>query len=259
VTDDGWDEKSDAAAVVAKHVGATAINKRDVPGAPPSTHDFDLIVGDRVIALEVTSATDEGSKHLWKAVRTSSWVEPSLHYSWSLTLRPDTLFGKLQGSGVNHLRQLEERGVMKFTEYDKHLTQSPASRAIQQLMKLGVRNGVAVEDDPTCVVVGVYGPRGWSAPEYLNGTVTLAIDANIERLRNAAADERHLFVWLDSTSPESQAAVRHILSFGGVPDAPPTLPDGLDAVWTMPGAVVGEQLRPLMKATVSGWELIDDS
>jgi hypothetical protein len=51
-------EEIAAADIVATRVGGQAV-PRDVPGAPDTTHDFDVQLADgRAIALEVTSAVD---------------------------------------------------------------------------------------------------------------------------------------------------------------------------------------------------------
>ncbi|MBI1843756.1 MAG: hypothetical protein HYR89_03965 [Actinobacteria bacterium] len=48
---------------------------------------------------------------------------------------------------------------------------------------------------------------------------------NRKKLRNAIADERHLFIWIDHKQAVAAA-------FGsGLPEDPPVLPDGVDAVW----------------------------
>ena len=76
-------EEVQAAVAVAATLGGTYI-PRDVPGAPEGTHDFDIHVGSRVIALEVTSATDGSTTAMWDRVSKSDLLQPSLRYSWGL-------------------------------------------------------------------------------------------------------------------------------------------------------------------------------
>lgn len=65
------------AVAVAETLGGIHVH-RDIPGAPAGTHDFDILVGGSVIALEVTSAADGATTALWEAVTRSDWLEPSL-------------------------------------------------------------------------------------------------------------------------------------------------------------------------------------
>ena len=50
-------EEYEAAVAVAETVGGTIV-QRDVPGAPDGTHDYDVLIGDHMITLEITSAAD---------------------------------------------------------------------------------------------------------------------------------------------------------------------------------------------------------
>ena len=65
MTESDWDKEQAAAEIIAALVGAARLEKRDVPGARPGTHDYDLHVDDHVIALEVTSSTDGEVRSFW--------------------------------------------------------------------------------------------------------------------------------------------------------------------------------------------------
>ena len=72
------------------------------------------------------------------------------------------------------------------------------------------------------------GPRDRSdCTPPINTEVEKAIHANIEKLTKAAADERHLFIWIDSTDWACFAP----LSFGTLPTTRPTLAKGVDKAW----------------------------
>ena len=114
MTEPDWDEEQAAAEVIAARLGATDIVKRDVPGASPRTHDYDLHVDDRVIALEITSATDGDVRSFWDTVHDQEWEEPSLSRSWGLTLKPGTRNKGLREKVAPLLRTLETEDVENF-------------------------------------------------------------------------------------------------------------------------------------------------
>ena len=257
MTANGWDNEEAAAALVAEQLGTTSFVRRDVPGAPAGTHDFDLQVGSKTIALEVTSSTDEETTKLWKSVDKQEWEEPTLTRSWGLVLTPGTHVKTLRSGVALHLHLLESVGIWKFDESRPPRTWPPeALLALDTLRKLGVRRGHSQIDPPTRIVIGVNGPGGWGDRDDLNRAMERSIAEIIEKLRRATAEARHLFVWLDWTDFEAQAAMHFILDLGIFPNVPPTMPDGLDEVWTAPRALADGRERPLLRASKSGWQLV---
>lgn len=82
--DANFDEEPVAAELVAGELGGTP-TQREVPGAPPKTHDFDIDLSDgRVVALVVTSSADFGLKSMWAAIHTGLWDARALRTSWTL-------------------------------------------------------------------------------------------------------------------------------------------------------------------------------
>jgi hypothetical protein len=62
--------------------------------------------------------------------------------------------------------------------------------------------------------------------DQVNQLVVAASAANADKLADTVADERHLFVWLDSSRPAAELAV-----FTGIPpETPPALTPGVDVV-----------------------------
>lgn len=251
-------EEAEAAQIVGTYIGADDTVRRDVRGAPPSTHDFDLLVGGRVIALEVTSATDEGLRDLWHSVGHWTWTEPSLAWSWGLSLRPGSRINDLHRQIASLLQVLEKAAVDSFSDSESRGTRPPnVPEALDKLRRLGVQRGSSVADQPSRIVVGVVGPSGWSDVNDLNAAIRTAIDDNTDKLRKAAADERQLFVWLDWTSHAAQAAINGVTSFGRLPAAP-VFPAWLHFVWVMPRAMADSQrTRPLLRVSTDGWERLD--
>ena len=257
MTEAQWDEEKAAADIVAAQVGAAQPDKRDVPGAPPGTHDYDLHIGDRTIVLEVTSATDGEVRSLWDTVHDHEWEEATLGRSWGLTLKPGSRIKGLADKAVPLLRTLEAQGVEKFDDsYPSRRSSDVTLRALHQLSEIGIRNGISMNSKPTRIVVSVIGPSGWGSSGTLINVVERAAQRKVKQLSRAAADERHLFLWLDWSDYDAQAAMHFVMDLGVLPEHPPSLPAGIDKVWIMPFAVMDGRTRPLLSATAEGWEIV---
>jgi hypothetical protein len=64
-------------------------------------------------------------------------------------------------------------------------------------------------------------------------------------------------MWIDWTMSDLQAAVIGVFRLGIMPRVP-ELPDGVDAVWVAPRAMVDENQAFLWRVTESGgWEVLD--
>ena len=257
MTQSGWDEERAAAEIVGAQLGAAAMEKRDVPGAPSGTHDYDIHIGDRVIALEVTSATDGDVRSLWDTVHDQEWEAPSLGRSWGLTLKPGSRTKGLAEKALPFLRTLEAGGVEKFDDsYPSRLSSDGVLQAQRQLSELGIRNGISMDSKPTRIVVSVIGPSGWGSADTLTYLVERAAQRKVEQLGRATAEERHVFLWLDWSDYDAQAAMHFVMDLGVLPKSPPALPEGIDKVWVMPFAVSDGRSRPLLSATVEKWEVV---
>ena len=107
------DEKR-AAELLQAFLGGTIV-WRDVPGAAPNTHDFEVQRpnGD-IVAVEVTRVTDEAQRAFWNAVAKQQWQACSLKRSWSLVVVPDARIKNLRNQVEPLLRELERLQVCKF-------------------------------------------------------------------------------------------------------------------------------------------------
>jgi hypothetical protein len=65
-----------------------------------------------------------------------------------------------------------------------------------------------------------------SDPDQLNEIVVEWAVAKVKKLRETKADERHLFVWIDSSHDEAEPAFATL-----PPPKAPTLPEGVDVLW----------------------------
>jgi len=147
-------------------LGATReAEKRDVPGAPPSTHDYDIHVGDRLIALEVTSATDGDVRSFWDTVHDQEWKAPSLGRSWGLTMKPGSRIKRLREGVAPFLRTLEENDVDRFDESWLSMRSSRAvvQQSLSRLDEFGVRRGISMDSPPSRIVISAVGPGGWGS------------------------------------------------------------------------------------------------
>ena len=72
-----------AAWIVATVLGGRP-KRRDLPPAPPATHDFDVCLSDRVVALEVTRAAVREVRAQQAAIDSASWEAPGLTHNWTL-------------------------------------------------------------------------------------------------------------------------------------------------------------------------------
>lgn len=149
---------------------------------------------------------------------------------------------------------LEQAGINYFGLPHPMPTNPAAANAVEALAELRVRAGGSVgppphQDIAPLILVGTSGPTGIADPDHINTAVVRAIRDNIEKLMNALVDERHLFLWVDSTDMECFAP----LSFGTLPTTQPTMAAGVDKVWVaaeLPGPTVPTSV--LWSVTPSG-------
>ncbi len=232
----------------------------DLPDGPNGQHDFEINTGERTIALEVTSTTVGEVRTMWDAVGRHLWECTKCSWGWSISVeaagpgKRGTPIGPLRRKIEEHLVVLEQAGVLHFGASHPLPTDPSSADAVLALEKLGVRQGGCLglprhPDIPPQIGLGTSGPAGVADPDNLNPAVGRAIQNNIEKLRRAAVDERHLFVWVDSTDSICFAP----LTFGTLPTTQPTMAEDLDKVWVaaeLPGPTVPTSV--LWAVTASG-------
>lgn len=239
-------EEIAAGEIVAQQVGGEPI-ERDVPGAPDGTHDLDIrLHDDRWIALEVTSAADSSQLSMYATGFGNRWDAPSLSTDWRIGIASDAIVDikKLMGGVEPHLKVLEEHGITEVGRVFSTAWRSAGhavAEATQQILMLGAilarsmnppRTGEAAQ-----LLLSGHGPAG-SDPGQVNKLVAERAKAKVKKLLAASADERHLFVWIDSSHADAELAMFSLPP----PASAPSLPDGIDAVWAatigkVPGAL----------------------
>jgi hypothetical protein len=194
--------------------------RRDLAGGPDATHDFDVHLPEgRVVALEVTSSTVPEVVEMWDAILVRDWSFPELDRSWSLSLT-----AAARGQVGARIDRFYKRGPVllrtlgpevRWSAGDllggplPHLS-STARQALADLRALGVRHANPVDTmtgGVPLIVLGVSGPAGWVEGNPVNNAVGRAITENEAKLAAADSDERHLFLWVDSTDSPCEAAM----------------------------------------------------
>jgi hypothetical protein len=139
-----------ASKIVASALRATVV-PRDFPGAPPETHDFDLLLnGGRVAALEVSTSARPEELSLWSAIAKQRWEAPSLRESWSLSVfipgdGAQPSIRALRRRAVALLERLESPGVGDFDATEWHPPTAPGpAPTLDALLALDVKRGRAV-------------------------------------------------------------------------------------------------------------------
>lgn len=207
---------------------------RDCPGAPDNMHDFDL-VGDEVIAVEVTRAARDPDISMWTAINKRTWHAPTLHRRWTISVvQPSETAAprikKLHREAEKLLAVLENSGVGEFeSRSPERRVGDQALDAIAGLARLGVVRGREIGPPGAGEVPHIYvGSSGGftTSPEAINARASMEIQGNITKLRAANADQRHLFIWVHSTAHEVELALHQ-----NHPPGPLQMPEGLDTVW----------------------------
>jgi hypothetical protein len=234
-----------AAAAAASVLGAKLV-RRDIPGAPSGTRDFDLVLTDESIEpLEVTRHADELAWRSWERIKSGLLPAPSLRRVWILGVAASSLdpTGVRQPFDQRRFRR-EIEGVLAaleqagndFINYGRLERTLPA--ACETLLELGVQDGFS------------RAPRAGEAP-HVNfnapvGGITLAdlvavgVEAEAQKADNqrkltepAQAARRHLFVVFDGSSGSAFNAVDR-----GLLGRIPVLPKPITTAWAATGGHV---------------------
>lgn len=237
---DRWDEKY-AEKIVARHTGGIT-ESRDVPGAPPGTHDFDVVLLDgRVFAVEATLHVDRKQQELRAAIRKrGGWTFPELGSSWYLLLSPAARASELYVEIEALLGKISPGFASEPDGF-----QPPTGSRLHKLGVRRVRKLPHVQPPEVICEVDDDGPSPVDFPDgrTLAATVKQLAARKAQKLARANADERHLFAWIDFFEEADLAD----LGRTGLPAASPDLHATVDAVWIAeafsPGRVVSYTRR----------------
>lgn len=236
------------------------IRKRDVPSAPPMTHDYDICIDGRIIGLEVTSINDQNLKSLWADSTQKEWHEPSLEKAWLIKLFRSVKIKKLRKSGfANYLKVFEISGFTTInTEDVPYDWPSEAKKAAEDLRRCGVKYANVLDDrNPGYISINISGDGHWINSDSLVDSVQQAINENTAKIQGVMSDERHLFVWIDLSASLEGGAFDEIIHRSTLPSQVLNLSGNLDCVWIK---VLSRNVdcHPLVKYTMrDGWKIVD--
>jgi hypothetical protein len=244
-------EELEAGAAAAAVLGGTAV-PTDVDGAEDMTHDFDILCpGGRRIALEITSTRDETVLGLLDVAFGRTWTAPGLANDWQVVVphpvgHSSVRMDRVMREVVPIVAVFESHGLHGANDTDAAPWRSSAGdavvvSAIRRMEALGVLALREFAPRPSSREAELYATvrHGFGADvDTVNRFVEIHANANAAKLLTADADERHIFVLVDPSSPEAQLA----MSTGPPPTSMPVLPAGLDVAWaaTRGSIAIGE-------------------
>ena len=254
--------------MVAQYLGGTVV-ARDVRGAPDGTHDCDVRFDDgRRVALEITTAANPVRLSLSReAFGRDTWNTPDLENNWIVSAEadenPHMKTARQQVPAL--LAAFERHGELRIDiPYDPSFVPTDWAPAVYpdvlSLHRLGFDGATAYapKDGPVAEIYVTIGSATWANRGGINACVEAEAKANAEKLQSAEADERHIFIWLDSSMDDVELA----FSTGELPDDPPTLPDRVDVAWLATAKWrTADELGVKRLARVrppAGWELLAD-
>jgi hypothetical protein len=217
------------------------------------------------VALEITSAVDPSVVSQLKAAFDQEWSFPRLANNWMIAIQqtrgePRASIRKVM-AGMSPILELFERREETSIEVRSsplHRPRAPGTtdelhEAMIRMFDLGVevaRLWSKTEPGHPGAIYPTISAGIGSNPQKLNQLVADCAERKVNKLVAAPADERHLFVWLDSSHEDAE------LAFATLPPPPsPTISPGIDIVWLVgpaggPGGVRIWRLKP-----PGGWEL----
>lgn len=211
--------------------------RRDLPSAPPATHDYDIHLSAGVVALEVTRAAVREVRGQEADIASASWNAPRLLDNWALQVAaagssdPGAHVGTIAAKAPALLVVLERHGVSRFDPAFEPSRPDDLVGAVRQLRDIGVLGASSCgPPEPGMharISVGTVGAGSVLDGSAVNDAVEQAAKDNLDKLAKADARGRHLFVWADWSDHGTEGS----LLLGRLPTEPPSLPHGIDAVW----------------------------
>jgi hypothetical protein len=242
----------------------------DVPGAGDMTVDFDVLLPDGpTVGLEVTSSADEKVLSLL-AAGSRQWSASGLADDWQVGVAHD------KGVFVTHvMRQMpglleiyEREGVTEVDTWNdprwsrslSGLSSDPAEAAQRQFgLDVVIARSFGPKQGSVAQIYMTAHGGAISHVDQVNALVEAAAESNRQKLAAVAADERHLFVWLNPSRADAELAVATLPP----PSAPPAIPPEVHVVWLSTHGARGfgdVQLERLWRVRPpNGWEQLDPS
>lgn len=227
-TDSLKPEEQQAAEIIAGQLDGT-IDPKDVGGVQ-GNHDFDVVLLEQRVAVEVTIGTDEDMRRL-SGQASTPFTSPLLAGNWAvfLPMDPQQNLRRIRPQLVPPLAVLERHGVEMVGRFEAPPTHPEAVEAAQELRRLRVSDARRLaspdDDGDGGIIVSLSGGNG-SDPDALNEVIASRLQAKHHQLGAAVADQRHLFVWVDQVD-----AWMAMTDLPSPPAEAPELPPEIDVVW----------------------------
>jgi hypothetical protein len=233
---------------------------RDAPGAPPATHDFDMVRVHPVAAVEVTILTEEPDVELSKAMSLHGQVieSKSLRSTWWVEVRHSSqrqAYKQVRARLERHLVRLESAGVGQFHEEDVDPPQVVAE-LLNDLPMLHM-GGAMTSTTRGRIYLNERARATYVSGANVNAVLEEALlgsrfDGERAKLDRSGAEERHLFVWIDwRVYPAWEG-----LCGAEAPAAAPALPREITDLWAAAHCRrAGQDVVVWWTAASAGWEV----
>ena len=226
----------DRAETAAKSIVETMINGTKMhfrKNQPSGEYDFDLEYRNGMkVPLEVTSATDQDTAATRAASLNPRHGGPFVSrgrctHDWYVHPLPSARINMIRKHVANYLVAIEAEDREEFFAFID-ATESPAVSAILQELK--IEYGRVVNWKSPGIGIALPGDGGLVDPVLVNEVIEkLALKPdNKHKLSTAAGSEKHLFVYLDSTT---EYVVWAAARDEAPPDAGPKLPPEITHIW----------------------------
>ncbi|MGH9274669.1 MAG: hypothetical protein ACRDZU_08490 [Acidimicrobiales bacterium] len=228
-----WDEEAEAARLVARDLGGLS-HARDPGGGRRAVHDFDVVLADgHVVAVEVTRHTVAAEVENSAVAERKTWRFPALRFDWVVKMTARFKVSETYRRLPSLLAEVEDAGLDRFDL--KHDTPTgSAEEALRSIKALGARLLYRLSEADASggqVILGTAPVVGSTGPDVVAEVAERHANLadNAQKLAAAVADERHLFIWVESAQHQIVAA----MAFDVLPARAPALPAHVDVVWVV--------------------------
>lgn len=192
---------------------------RDVKGAAPGTHDFDLTDGSTTVAVEVSTIADGaivGDSAGWSQhFPDAAWNIDGLDHGWVITVQASGNARKTKQSLAVWLADLESRNEQAVwsDSWQQHAFtpqghRPPMFATLHAMASVGVTAAHVEASLPAglCALLIVDDGFTWSPSEedyiseFVSAQLAGAHASDVEKVGRATADRRALFLWLHAQS-----------------------------------------------------------
>ncbi len=214
-------------------------------------HDLDVRIGALRVAVEVTAHTSRTTEQFNAALYDPGALAaaPGCMGTWNLTLSGLARVNRVRERAPSYLARLEQAGITQFW-VSESISHPDVARIWDDLR---VESGVLLSDSPREQMI--LNPAA-GIESIHNDSVVDAVEVeaakldNIRKLRDARADEAHLFVFIS----EFMTSPRRAMALHGVPLRLSALPDGVDRAWVAARAFGKSDHVVWSVSPLTGWE-----